>query len=157
MEVIQLTEQQLISLMKQMSLEEKIAQLLQLATPFFEGAKSEGRITGPMASMGITENMVHNTGSILGLTGAEEVISLCCRPGAGLLQLFQHRSSAGRPDAQVRYVSQYLDIPNEPLLPFGFGLSYTSFSYGEISLSEFAVYVGPNSRDVQELRFTLMK
>ncbi len=76
MEVIQLTEQQLISLMKQMSLEEKIAQLLQLATPFFEGAKSEGRITGPMASMGITENMVRNTGSILGLTGAEEVISV---------------------------------------------------------------------------------
>jgi beta-glucosidase len=41
----------------------------------------------------------------------------------------------GAPDAQVRYVSQYLDIPNEPLLPFGFGLSYSSFEYGPAKLS----------------------
>ncbi|CAK4829751.1 unnamed protein product [Aphanomyces euteiches] len=41
----------------------------------------------------------------------------------------------GAPDAQVRYVSQYLDIPNEPLLPFGFGLSYSDFEYGEANLS----------------------
>ena len=41
----------------------------------------------------------------------------------------------GAPDAQVRYVSQYLDSPNEPLFPFGYGLSYTSFSYRELNLS----------------------
>jgi beta-glucosidase len=41
----------------------------------------------------------------------------------------------GAPDAQVRYVSQYLDIPNEPLYPFGYGLSYTSYEYSELKLS----------------------
>ncbi|KMK74823.1 glycoside hydrolase family 3 N-terminal domain-containing protein [Alkalihalobacillus pseudalcaliphilus] len=41
----------------------------------------------------------------------------------------------GAPDAQVRYVSQYLDIPNEPLFPFGYGLSYTNFDYSNVKLS----------------------
>ncbi|MFC0394437.1 beta-glucosidase BglX [Paenibacillus mendelii] len=48
----------------------------------------------------------------------------------------------GAPDAQLRYVSQYLDIPNEPLLPFGFGLSYTDFQYGEAALSANELSVG---------------
>ena len=34
-----------------------------------------------------------------------------------------------------RFVSRYRDIPNEPLYPFGYGLTYTEFSYGNINLS----------------------
>lgn len=72
-----MTEQQLNELLRQMTIDEKIAQLLQLATPFYEGVDSnEGQITGPMEALGITPDMVTNSGSVLGLAGAEQVMAV---------------------------------------------------------------------------------
>lgn len=34
-----------------------------------------------------------------------------------------------------RFQSRYMDIPNEPLYPFGYGLSYTGFSYSAVRMS----------------------
>jgi beta-glucosidase len=34
-----------------------------------------------------------------------------------------------------KFRTNYLDVSNEPLYPFGYGLSYTQFSYSEINLS----------------------
>ncbi|MDM5337523.1 glycoside hydrolase family 3 N-terminal domain-containing protein [Fictibacillus enclensis] len=68
-----MADHSLHSILEQMTLEEKIAQLMQLATPFFEGAEEQGEITGPMAEMGITEEIVRNSGSVLGASGAKEV------------------------------------------------------------------------------------
>lgn len=46
----------------------------------------------------------------------------------------------GRPQAEgqatQKFRSNYLDVSNKPLFPFGYGLSYTSFSYGNISVSK---------------------
>jgi beta-glucosidase len=63
-------------LIKQMTLDEKIAQLIQLAVPFYEGAVGAGQITGPMESLGITEETVRNSGSVLGMAGAQDVINV---------------------------------------------------------------------------------
>jgi beta-glucosidase len=72
-----MNSEKLTSLLKEMTLEEKIAQLLQLATPFFEGSKDEGQITGPLASMNISDENVRNTGSVLGASGgAKEAIAI---------------------------------------------------------------------------------
>lgn len=56
----------------------------------------------------------------------------------GQIPVYYNCFSTGRPKDEEtgnRYISQYLDIPNEPLLPFGFGLSYTTFAYDDLSLS----------------------
>jgi beta-glucosidase len=51
--------------------------------------------------------------------------------------------ATGRPfDEQQKYTSKYLDVPNTPLYPFGHGLSYTTFSYGEVQLSKTSMPAG---------------
>jgi beta-glucosidase len=38
-------------------------------------------------------------------------------------------------DPNNKFSTKYLDIPNEPLFPFGYGLSYSKFTYGDLKLS----------------------
>lgn len=54
----------------------------------------------------------------------------------GQIPIYYNRKNTGRPlDANNKYTSKYLDVANDPLFPFGFGLSYTTFEYGPLQLS----------------------
>jgi beta-glucosidase len=53
----------------------------------------------------------------------------------GQVPLYYNMRNTGRPrDPNNKYTSKYLDITNEPLYPFGYGLSYTSFEYGDVEV-----------------------
>jgi beta-glucosidase len=55
----------------------------------------------------------------------------------GQVPIFYNMKNTGRPrDPKNKYSSKYLDIDNEPLYPFGYGLSYSQFTYGDISVSK---------------------
>lgn len=57
----------------------------------------------------------------------------------GQVPLFYNHKNTGRPLAEgqwfQKFRSNYLDVTNEPLYPFGYGLSYTNFEYSDVTLS----------------------
>lgn len=55
----------------------------------------------------------------------------------GQVPVFYYEKNTGRPIylPNDKYKSKYLDSPNEPLYPFGYGLSYTDFKYSNLILS----------------------
>ena len=58
----------------------------------------------------------------------------------GQVPIFFSERPSGRPfDAQDKFTSKYLDVANEPLFPFGFGLSYGRFEFSNLSLSSAAI------------------
>jgi len=54
----------------------------------------------------------------------------------GQIPLFYGQRNSGRPEnPKDHYTSKYLDSPNSPLFPFGFGLTYGRFSYANVRVS----------------------
>ncbi len=58
----------------------------------------------------------------------------------GQVPIYYSHMNTGRPLEQGKWFqkfrSNYLDVSNEPVYPFGYGLSYTSFTYSNITLSK---------------------
>ncbi len=72
-------------------------------------------------------------------------LSMSFPVSVGQIPVYYNAKNTGRPyngEGGPKFKSDYLDIPNEPLFPFGYGLSYTVFSYSGLSLS--SAQISPN-------------
>ena len=65
-------------------------------------------------------------------------LAMCFPYALGQLPIYYNALSTGRPvrggSGPARFGSRYLDQPNDPLYPFGFGLSYTDFELSGLTL-----------------------
>ncbi len=72
----------------------------------------------------------------------------------GQIPIYYNHKNTGRPFAGEKFAkfkSNYLDVSNDPLFPFGYGLSYTTFSYGDLSLSKTQI----SSKEIIEAKITV--
>ena len=61
----------------------------------------------------------------------------------GQIPIFFSERPSGRPfDLNDRFTSRYLDVVNEPLFPFGFGLTFGRFQYSNLRLSADTIGIG---------------
>jgi beta-glucosidase len=59
----------------------------------------------------------------------------------------QHADPAHPGYVEMKYVSRYLDVPNDALFPFGHGYTYSTFAYSSVSLSTQSISAASLMRD----------
>lgn len=75
---------------------------------------------------------------LLGLDAPSGRLTMSFPYTVGQIPVYYNHLNTGRPkpkdDPEYRFCSAFLDIPNEPLFPFGYGLTYTTFEYDDIQI-----------------------
>ena len=55
---------------------------------------------------------------------------------SGQCPMYYAHINTGRPGGKSKFTSKYLDAPVEPVYPFGYGLSYTTFAYDNLAAEQ---------------------
>jgi beta-glucosidase len=77
---------------------------------------------------------------LLGKVNPSGKLSSTFPQNVGQIPLYYNHKNTGRPLPEGKWFSKfrsnYLDVSNDPLYPFGYGLSYTTFEYKNLKLSD---------------------
>ncbi len=77
---------------------------------------------------------------LLGKVNPSGKLTMTFPQNVGQIPIYYNHKNTGRPLEKgkwfQKFKSNYLDVSNEPLYPFGFGLSYTTFEYGDVNVSK---------------------
>ena len=88
---------------------------------------------GTMAAPAITD-------ILFGVVNPSAKLTMTFPQNVGQIPLYYNHMNTGRPLPKggwfQKFRSNYLDVSNLPVYPFGYGLSYTDFSYGKMRLSD---------------------
>jgi len=76
--------------------------------------------------------------ALLGNVNPSGKLSMSFPQNVGQIPLYYNHKNTGRPLGKwfSKFQSNYLDVSNEPLYPFGYGLSYSKFEYSNFTLSD---------------------
>lgn len=88
---------------------------------------------------GGTETAYAATDVLFGDVNPSGKLTMTFPKNVGQIPLFYAHKNTGRALGEgkwfIKFRSNYLDVDNDPVYPFGYGLSYTTFSYGPVTLS----------------------
>ncbi|KAF0239259.1 MAG: hypothetical protein FD181_239 [Prolixibacteraceae bacterium] len=76
---------------------------------------------------------------VFGETNPSGKLTVTFPRNVGQVPIYYAMRKTGRPQADdvfTKFRSNYLDVENSPLFPFGFGLSYTNFEYANLAVSK---------------------
>lgn len=85
------------------------------------------------------------TDLILGTVSPSGKLPLTFPRTVGQIPLYYNKKNTGRPNNTHEYIpftSSYLDTDTTPLFPYGFGLSYSTFSYSNFKQSKATIAFG---------------